>query len=109
MGELSPSDADEFIRQCHERRKRKSASEQLYGSIRKELDRAYAKHGQTPWSRHEFYGIIKEEFDELWADIKSDAPQEQLLKELVQVAAMCFRYFETGDKSRGPHPILEAK
>lgn len=67
-----------------------------------ELDRAYAKHGRGQWGRHEFYGILKEEVDELWADIKGDAPQAQLEKELVQVAAMCFRYFETRDRYREP-------
>jgi hypothetical protein len=72
------------------------------GRIGEELDRAYAKHGRAQWGRHEFYGILKEEVDELWADIKADAPQAQLEKELVQVAAMCFRYFETRDRYREP-------
>lgn len=67
-----------------------------------ELERAYAKHGAEQWGRHEFYGILKEEVDELWDDIKSDAPQETLEKELIQVAAMCLRYFETGDRYREP-------
>ena len=62
-----------------------------------ELDRAYAKHGEEPWSRHEFYAILKEEVDELWDDIKADEPLDKTLKELVQVAAMCLRYAETGD------------
>lgn len=74
----------------------------LFGRIAEELDRAYAKHGAAQWGRHEFYGILKEEVDELWADIKADAPQEQLEKELVQVAAMCVRYFETRDRYREP-------
>lgn len=63
--------------------------------IAAELDRAYAKHGTAPWSRHEFHSIILEEFEEMWDDIKSDAPLDVLDKEIVQVAAMCFRYFET--------------
>lgn len=62
-----------------------------------ELDRAYEKHGEEPWSRHEFYAILLEEVDELWDDIKADKPLEDALKELVQVAAMCLRYAETGD------------
>lgn len=69
----------------------------LLNLIGAELDRAYAKHGNVPWSRHEFYAILLEEVDELWADIKADAPKEQMLKELVQVAAMCFRYYETSE------------
>lgn len=61
-----------------------------------ELDRAYAKHGKEPWSRHEFYAILLEEVEELWDDIKADSPLHVVLKELVQVAAMCQRYAETG-------------
>jgi len=70
----------------------------LFQKIGEELDRAYARHGDLPWGRHEFFGILFEEVDELWDDIKADAPREQLMKELVQVAAMCFRYVETGDR-----------
>ena len=33
--------------------------------IASELDRAYAKHGNALWGRHEFYAILKEEVDEL--------------------------------------------
>lgn len=75
---------------------------EFLGKIGAELDRAYAKHGTQQWGRHEFYGILKEEVDELWQDIKDDAPQEALEKELVQVAAMCVRYFETRDRYREP-------
>ncbi len=66
-------------------------------SITAELNRAYKKHGAEPWSRHEFYAILLEEVDELWDDIKADKPLEDVLKELVQVAAMCVRYAETGE------------
>lgn len=62
-----------------------------------ELDRAYAKHGSEPWSRHEFYAVLLEEVDELWDDIKADKPLDLVLKELVQVAAVCLRYAESGD------------
>lgn len=68
---------------------------EFFRRVEAELKRAYAKHGREPWGRHEFYGILLEEVDELWADVKADAPFEQLERELVQVAAMCFRYFET--------------
>lgn len=70
----------------------------LASKIYNELDRAYAKHGDLPWGRHEFYGILLEEVDELWDAIKQDLPREKMLEELVQVAAMCFRYYETGDR-----------
>lgn len=70
------------------------------GKIAAELDRAYAKHGREPWGRHEFYAILLEEVDELWDAIKGDRPQEEVEAELTEVAAMCFRYFETGDRYR---------
>jgi hypothetical protein len=74
--------------------------ENILARIATELDRAYAKHGRAQWSRHEFYGIIAEEFDEMWADIKADAPAAKLEEEMVHVAAMVFRFLETGDKNR---------
>lgn len=76
--------------------------EELMQRIATELDRAYAKHGRAQWSRHEFYGIIKEEVDELWDNIKSDAPQADVEDEMMQVAAMVFRYYETKDRLREP-------
>lgn len=74
----------------------------LFYLVGKELDRAYGKHGRAQWSRHEFYGILLEEVEELWANIKSDAPQPLVEEELLHVAAMCFRYFETRDRLREP-------
>ena len=71
---------------------------QITARICDELDRAYEKHGSAQWGRHEFYAILKEEVDELWDDIKSDSPREKLEKEAIQVAAMVFRYLETGDR-----------
>lgn len=70
--------------------------------ITREVDRAYRKHGDAQWGRHEFYGVIKEEFDELWDAIKDDEPQERVYEELIQVAAMCLRYYETRDRYREP-------
>lgn len=78
--------------------------QELVARIATELDRAYAKHGTAPWGRHEFYAILIEEVEELWDAIKRDLPKAELEKELVQVAAMCFRYFETGDRYRGGRP-----
>lgn len=65
-----------------------------------ELERAYVKHGQTPWGRHEFYAILLEEVDELWNAIKADAPQDHLLSEIIQIAAMCYRYIETVESEK---------
>lgn len=66
--------------------------------VANELSSAYAKHGYRQWGRHEFYGILTEEYRELEKAIFEDEPMERVLAELVQVAAMCFRYFETGDR-----------
>lgn len=70
----------------------------LFDLMSQELDRAYDKHGDLPWGRHEFYGILKEEVDELWDCIKANVPQDELMAELIQVAAMCYRYAETGPR-----------
>lgn len=70
-----------------------------------ELCHAYSKHGSDPWSRHEFYAVLAEEVDELWDAIKKDEPIENVLKEAMQVAAMCLRYAETPDRYRGVHPL----
>ena len=45
---------------------------QFIGSMLAELAHAYAKHGARPWSRHEFYAVLKEEVDELWDAVKQD-------------------------------------
>jgi NTP pyrophosphatase (non-canonical NTP hydrolase) len=75
---------------------------QLLALVAEELERAYSKHGVDQWGRHEFYGILKEEVDELWDAIKADEPMERVEEELVQVVAMCFRYFETRDRYQEP-------
>ena len=78
----------------------------LTDKIRRELDRAYGKHGRDQWGRHEFYAILKEEVDELWDAIKADKPQEDVRDEAIQIAAMVFRYLETGDRYREPNAKL---
>lgn len=79
---------------------------ELVRAVEARLDHAYAKHGSLPWGRHEFYAIVKEEVDELWEAIRADDPQEQVLDELLDVVAVCFRYYETSDRYRGEHPKL---
>ena len=81
----------------------KEPAASLYQRVSEQLARAYAKHGRDPWGRHEFYGILKEEVDELWEAIKSDASQSELMAELEQIMCVCQRYVETGDRYRGPH------
>ena len=75
---------------------------QIVESISKELDRAYSKHGRESWGRHEFYAILLEEVDELWDETKKGGTipfdEDAHRKEIIQVASMCFRYLETGDR-----------
>lgn len=73
----------------------------IFAAIDAELRRAYAKHGREPWGRHEFYGVIAEEFSEMWDAIRADAHDTDFLAEVVEVAAMCVRYLESGDRNRG--------
>lgn len=70
------------------------------GRLGQEMARAYAKHGRDHWGRHEFYAILLEEVDELWDAIKADHDQEIVEAELIQVAAVCLRYYETRDRYR---------
>lgn len=79
--------------------------ERFINAMMAELRHAYEKHGSDPWGRHEFYGVLLEEVDELWDAIKKDDPIENVLKEAMQVAAVCLRYAETPDRYRGVHPL----
>lgn len=59
--------------------------------INEELVRARKKHGPMN-SLHEAHSVILEELDEVWDEIKKKTKARDLnhlLKELVQVAAMC--------------------
>lgn len=75
-------------------------------AVRRELSHAYAKHGREPWSRHELYGVLLEEVEEVWEQIKRDGPTEEIIKELRQIAGVCQRYCETDDRYRGKHPSV---
>jgi NTP pyrophosphatase (non-canonical NTP hydrolase) len=70
----------------------------FYQAVESELDRARAKHGINSWGRHEFHSILQEEMDEVWDDIKANAPTEQLVQEIIQVVAVCLHYLETESK-----------
>lgn len=50
--------------------------------------------------------MFDEEVDELKDAIRGDLPQEEVEKELIQVAAMMLRYFETRDRYREPRRSL---
>lgn len=59
--------------------------------VRKEMLRATKEHGRIH-TAHEAYGIIKEEFEEFWDEVKKKNPMaSSLLEELKQTAAMCLR------------------
>lgn len=75
--------------------------EDFLRDVGRELERAYTKHGREQWGRHEFYAILREEVDELWDAIKHDARGGEVYREVVQVAAMCIRYVETGGNRYG--------
>lgn len=77
---------------------RVASRSELFEAIENELELAYRKHGRDPWGRHEWYAITLEELDEAWAAIKADRPYAELRAEIIQVAAMCLRYLETGDR-----------
>jgi hypothetical protein len=80
--------------------------EKIFKAIATELDRAYIKHGREKWVRHQFYGIIKEEFremeDEIFKGGRVPFVKEDCEREIIHVAAMCFRYLETGDRNDAP-------
>jgi hypothetical protein len=62
--------------------------------IASEAKRAVELHGQFN-SLHEGYGVIKEEFDEVWDEIKKKVPdKEQLKTEIVQTAAMLKKLYD---------------
>lgn len=78
---------------------------QIGHAVISELERAYSKHGKGQWGRHEFYAILKEKVDELWDAIKTDASDDEVTAEAIQIAAMVFRYLETGDRYRSPRSV----
>lgn len=71
-------------------------------AVSDEVKRAEAKHGTEQWGRHEFYGILAEEVDEVLDNIKANESQKSLEKEIIQVAAVCLRYLQTRDRYREP-------
>lgn len=61
--------------------------------IADEIKKARALHGPMN-SAHEAYSVILEEVDEFWTEVKKKRQyrdHDNMLKELVQVAAMCVR------------------
>ena len=63
--------------------------------IMAELARGEAKFPAGFHSYHEGYGVILEELDELWDEIKLQSPDRgRLRKEAIQVAAMAVRFIK---------------
>lgn len=58
--------------------------------VRQELMRAIEKHPVFN-SSHEGYGVLLEEVDELWDEVKANRPAEAQA-EAIQVAAMAIRF-----------------
>lgn len=67
------------------------ALDEALAAVRREYLRAIEKFPAFN-SAHEGYSVIQEEVDELWADVKGNAPREQAKKEAIQIAAMAVRY-----------------
>ncbi len=60
-----------------------------------ELRRARTKHNTAIHNAHEAYGVIYEELDEFWDEVRAQKHDpDRMLKELVQTAAMCARAAE---------------
>lgn len=60
-----------------------------------ELTRARSEHPALQTTLHEGYAVLLEEVDEVWDLVKSKRPDPtNLLKELIQVAAMAQRFAE---------------
>ena len=70
----------------------------ILAEVGTELRRATSLHGSMN-SGHEGYAVLKEEVDELWDDIKTNAPLPNQRAEAIQIAAMAVRYIldVTGD------------
>lgn len=56
-----------------------------------EFIKATSKYGKFN-SSHEGYAVLLEEVDELWEEVKANAPKERLREECIQVAAMALRF-----------------
>lgn len=64
----------------------------ILSEVEREVRRAAAKHPPMH-SPHEGFAVLKEEVDELWAEIKKNFGREQCaFDEAIQVAAMGVRY-----------------
>lgn len=66
--------------------------ERIFNEVYAELQRAEKKHSPIN-SSHEAYGVMQEEFDEMWNAIKKD-DLIQARAEALSVAAMAIRFIQ---------------
>jgi hypothetical protein len=67
----------------------------LIAEIGAELEQARAWNPKPFSSPHEGYGVLLEEVDELWDEIKKQQPScARMRAEAIQVAAMAIRFIE---------------
>lgn len=64
--------------------------DKVMAAIRSELERATQLHPSPMHSTHEAYGVILEELDEAWDEVKGNR-DGRFADEVVQTAAMCAR------------------
>lgn len=62
-----------------------------------EVYRAESLHGTAPWGRHEFYGILAEEFQEVQKAVFENQSDDELLTEIIQVMAVCARFLSQSE------------
>lgn len=71
---------------------------QFYSEVEKEMQETLEKYKGHFYSYHEGYGVLLEEVDELWDEIKKKNPdKENMLMELIQICAMCKKFALTLD------------
>lgn len=67
----------------------------IFQEILNEIERSKKKHKESFSSNHEWYGVLQEEFDELWDEIKKVkgcyVGTEEMKKEAIHVAAMAIK------------------
>lgn len=79
----------------------------VYVNIAAELRRANGKYPQFR-SCHEAAAVIREEFDEYWDEVKAckgERPNERMVEELVQLAAMCVKEIGRFDRAEPVNPF----
>jgi predicted transcriptional regulator len=67
--------------------------EKILNKVLQESKRVDIKYKRDFASYHEFYGVLKEETEELWTEIKKKKPNAiKLQKEAIQCMSVLFRF-----------------